>query len=953
MQRFLSLILVICICLSGGFWIAQSTIIAAEQTSWVNPAAMALKRVSTIPGAQHESVLLNNVDCQLLTYRLVSSSTMRSGCFSPTAFGLMDSDSGTVIFNGTDEGVPLIPKANGHVLVPWQNASTLIVLDGAPTGGSYVYLYSSPLASMQDERNVLFQLTAKRLVAPPDIKPKDAANHPLTINAGTLAISDGGSWLVAETRYGSFVRINLTTLDVKPFAPAYATGGLSSRVAVSDDGRYVAIQNKNASEFKTYDLSNCTANTCVSYNYQPFITTKVGGTKSINHLRFVNRDLLSFEVTTTNGEQSGVYQLAPRATITSMTDYIGLGDSYTSGEGAFDYRDGTDTELNSCHTSVHSYPMLLTKDLFTSLGGHSVACSGARINDITSNSNGYRGQIRNGFSLSELQKDRPEFLESIENNYLPGYVTQHRFVKRWQPKAVTVSIGGNDIGFGDLLERCVMPHVSRHHSDNVCFNTYEDRVEITNLIDRTVDRWTGLFKQLRSDSPEAQIYAIGYPDIIDDTGNCAINVNLGKSELEFAKELVVYINQGIKQAADAADVPYVDISNALVGHRLCEAKSPTVAVNGLTAGRDAFVFGRESYHPNALGHQLIEQAILRKTNNLSLRFSDNAPQNTPNILNASKSGRVIFSRQPETFTNTVQHKTNTTVVRLGGSLLKPNATYSIHLNGPAGQVIGTIISDGQGNINSSAAIPNSANTGPGSIDITGEGPSGEQIDITQPIYIPESEDDVDNDGVPNVADSCPAAANSGQDTDQDSIDDVCDSLITDPPGIDIPPASEVNPSEPSPGPNPATPQDGGTIPPNGTGSATLQDPSPPSRTEENSNTSTGGGDTLQVSTVKSTNIHGLVALSVGNMNNKRGVMQVISTTIYRGQGVVVNNLGHKNIDNPAGNSDLQKSERTHYINPTSLGWLYMLSVPFILWGTLRLVLYLCAVRRNRLFYYAL
>ena len=901
---------------------------AAEQTSWVSPAAMALKRVSTLPGAQHESVLLNNVDCQLLTYRLVNSQTMRSGCFSPTAYGLMDTDSGVVIFNGTDEGLSLIPKVSGHVLVPWQNASTLIVLDAAPTGGSNVYLYSSPLASMQDERNAIFQLTAKRLVSAPDIKPKDNANRPLTINAGTLAISDGGSWLVAETIYGSFVRINLATLDVRPFAPAYISGGLASRVTVSDDGRYVAIQNKNAGEFKVYDLSNCSGNTCASYNYQPFINTKISGIKALGHLRFVNRDLLSFEVTATNEEQSGVYQLAPRGSITSMTDYIGMGDSYTSGEGAFDYRDGTDTESNSCHTSVHSYPMLLTKDLFTSLGGHSVACSGARINDISSGSSGYRGQVRNGFSLSELQKDRPEFLESIESNYVPGYVAQHRFIKRWQPKVVTVSIGGNDIGFGDLLERCVMPHVSRHHSDNVCFNTYEDRVEVTNLIDKTVPRWTGLFKQLRSDSPETQIYAIGYPDIIDDTGNCAINVNLGKSELEFAKELVVYINNGIKKAADVADVPYVDITRALVGHRLCEAKSHNVAVNGLTAGRDAFVFARESYHPNALGHQLIEQMILQKTNNLSLRSTSSVPQNTGDILAAPKSGRPVVSRQPVIFTNGIQQKGSAAVLRLDGSLLKPNTTYTVRINGVSGQTIGSVTSDGQGNVNSTVVIPSGANSGSGSLDITGEGPSGGQIDITQPIYVPESDNDLDGDGIPNATDSCPTAANSRQDVDQDGIDDICDTLIDDPPIIETPPVENVNPPESNSGPNPNTPQDAGVADPNLTIPITPQNPSSPAVQEENTNDPSNIGSVLQGDKVNLTTAADVITISTKSMNNKRGVIQVTSNKIYHEQGVEVNNLRQQNLVKPAGNSGLQGSKRIHHKNPWIVWWVYLFLFPF-------------------------
>src|SRR6185437_3010028 len=105
------------------------------------------------------------------------------------------------------------------------------------------------------------------------------------------------------------------------------------------------------------------------------------GLQSVRHVRFLNDGLLSFEAVTSGGG-SGSYVLAPTDGITSLTDYIGLGDSYTSGEGAFDYLEGTDTADDMCHLSARSYPLLLTHDLFSAAGGHSVACSGAVISDV-------------------------------------------------------------------------------------------------------------------------------------------------------------------------------------------------------------------------------------------------------------------------------------------------------------------------------------------------------------------------------------------------------------------------------------------------------------------------------------------------------------------------------------------------------------------------------------------
>lgn len=884
--------LAICVVIVCTTWIVSAENQTEQEPAWAKPSAKTIKRVAAVPNAQHDFNLLNNMDCQLITYRLVNSSDMRSGCFTPTAFGLMDISGSIVIFNGTDEGVPITSKATGSILVPWPNASTLIVLDSVVTGGSYISLYSSPLAQMTDQRTGPL-LTSKRMSSPPDIQLKDNTGERLIINTQTLAMSDGGSWLVAETYSGSFVRINLATLDTKLFAPAYPTGGLASRVAVSDDGRYVSILNKNYDHFKVFDLSNCTGNTCASYNYYSLLSSQVSNISALRHLRFVNRGLLSFEVSSSTNGQSGIYQLAPRSSIDSMTDYIGLGDSYTSGEGAFDYRDGTDTEENSCHLSIHSYPMLLVKDLFTSSGGHSVACSGARIHDIGNSSGTYKGQTSNSLSLNELVQGNASLLESVESNYIPGYVAQQRFVKRWQPKTVTVSIGGNDIGFGEILKQCVMPKVSRHHSDSVCFNTYEDRVEVKNLIDRTIPRWTALFKQLRSESSTTQFYAIGYPDVIDDTGSCAINVNLNKSELEFAKELLVYLNQGIQKAANSASVSYVDITQALVGHRLCETKSHNVAVNGLTTGRDTFIFGSESYHPNALGHQLVEQEILQKTNNLRSGASEST-QHASSLLNAPKSGRTITNKIYAAFTNEVQYSGTNSTIRLSGSLLKPNTPYIVSIGN---QNVGTLSSDVEGNLQSNISIP-VLPSGPSTIVIIGDGPSNQHTEVTQPIYIPDTPADIDGDGVPNEADSCRTAVNSDQDVDQDGIDDVCDPLI------DEPPEQSSEPETIKPTPDTLT-----TVPSNSI------IPLPIDEKVE--------GMVLTKPEV--------TIISSLKMGGERSAIKSTSGKIYHGQGVGVNNVGSNNSVLGVKKSADKGSERIRYTNPWVLWWIYLLFLPLVLW----------------------
>ena len=92
--------------------------------------------------------------------------------------------------------------------------------------------------------------------------------------------------------------------------------------------------------------------------------------------------------------------------------YVALGDSYSSGTGTRSYlADGT-----SCLRSVYAYPSIIASAKGYALNFR--ACSGAKITDVTN------------AQLSAL---------SSSTAY------------------VTISIGGNDAGFADVLTTCAQP----------------------------------------------------------------------------------------------------------------------------------------------------------------------------------------------------------------------------------------------------------------------------------------------------------------------------------------------------------------------------------------------------------------------------------------------------------------------------------------------------------------
>jgi lysophospholipase L1-like esterase len=765
--------------------------VSALAAGWTAPSNADFRRVGDLSAIQNEPDFLNNIDCTAITYRMSGSHTMQTGCFTPTAFGMLDGDSETVIYNGTDEGVRLETSVPDEILEPWPDALNLISFEPISTGGTYLGLFKN-VPPARPGYNGLGEVTSEQITRPPDMFVNDPSGQHLVVNPQTAAFSAGGGWLVVEDYNNSFVRINLATMDLTAFAPAFNNPIVQdSRVAVSPDGRFVAIENAHNTTFKVYDLSTCTggqhdlaAQSCRSYDYWATAHQRIGGLQSIRHLQFVNDDLLSFEATSSSPAASGNYELSPTGNISSLTDYLSLGDSYTSGEGAFDYVAGTDTGDNKCHLSAHSYPLLLTRDSFGGAGGHSVACSGAIINDIGSLSGDYRGQVRGGSSYDDLASSGR--LGGILADFSPGQISQRRFVRHYQPRVVSVSIGGNDIGFGDILQNCVEPHLTLKPSGQNCYSSYESRQEIMQLIDRTVPRWTNLYKQLLSDNPAGRLYAIGYPSIVASDGKCGLNVHLSEPEIEFANQLVAYLDGSIKRAAQAAGVTYVDISHALDGHRLCEAASSSIAVNGLTAGNDVSfagfgVLGHESYHPNALGQQLIEQSVLKQTDNLSMTDRAQPAATAPDgsaLLDAPKSGAPVYALMPDdNITSAVIRPGLRAQLTVDGRStgLGPNSSYSVSLGGPAGNVLKTVVSDDQGNISADFAVPPGAAAGGTTVDITGLNAIGQTTDVTQPVYIASTPSDFDGDGIANSDDSCPYAVNSGQ--DGDGVDDSCDDQI--------------------------------------------------------------------------------------------------------------------------------------------------------------------------------
>lgn len=220
--------------------------------------------------------------------------------------------------------------------------------------------------------------------------------------------------------------------------------------------------------------------------------------------------------------------------------YVALGDSYASGLGARTYyADGT-----SCHRSPRSYGSRVAASYGLSLT--LVACSGAVTNDVTNR------QLR---ALSSTT----------------AYVT--------------ITVGGNDLGFRSVLTECAMPGWM---SD--CNGAIDGGLDV--LSNALPGRLRNLLETVRSRAPGAKVLLTGYPQLFNDE-DCSIATFFSDTEQRRLNAATDQLNKALQHQASAAGAAYVNPATLYAGHAWCD---DAAWVNGPSLPTV------NSFHPNSAGH---------------------------------------------------------------------------------------------------------------------------------------------------------------------------------------------------------------------------------------------------------------------------------------------------------------------------------------------------------------
>ncbi|HSX16333.1 MAG TPA: SGNH/GDSL hydrolase family protein [Candidatus Saccharimonadales bacterium] len=769
---------------------------AQSGSTWFSTDAPSLSKTAELIANREPGS--NNTDCSPLNYIQKGDVLSQMTCTFMSPLGTATTDGRLQI--GSDNFVRLSGPTKQSVLIPTVGPTLALVSLTAPTIGNNIGVYhnltkKSLQASIFDGPGESYYISAQ----PDEIVRNQQTNEPLQLNTLNIGFSANGQWMIANMPKVGLVRVNMTDFNTKLFAgtvePDWYLGLANPSLAISNDGQYAAANTDifGTGNLNVYDLSTCDdqlnvpstkRHYCTNKNIWADLLNQLPGVEYPTHLRFVNDDNISFsaryDISDASYKAAAFVVTAP-SVAQHKIGLLGMGDSYISGQGTFMYRDGTDTANDFCHLSELSYPFILGKAGFNSY--NSIACSGATTDNVIGINDKYLGQVRDKIK----EKDRGD-KGLIFANFLPGYLYQQEFAAAYTPEAIVLSVGGDDVHFADIVKKCV-----NSPGGGTCYDTYEDRAELVDEINRTYPKLVNTYTTLRQQSGGARLYVVGYPQVAKPDGDCGLNVLLDNDELTFSAALVDYLDGVIQKAAQTAGVFYVDAQHAFDGHRLCE--SGAKAMNGLTAGNDGGVnfrgktygIGAESYHPTVLGYQLLADTIAQATSNLSAPMPPPAPSAAPRLApdvpilkDMPKSGRAtrqVTSDGSIADDAAVRGDKLDVAVNGSGAQLKPGSGYQVVLHStPVLLDEGGV--DADGNISVTVHIPAGTEPGYHTLHVYATDMAGGSVDIQKVIYIAASVDDLDGDGIPDDTDSCPAIPPSGQDADKDGVDDACDGDIT-------------------------------------------------------------------------------------------------------------------------------------------------------------------------------
>jgi lysophospholipase L1-like esterase len=220
----------------------------------------------------------------------------------------------------------------------------------------------------------------------------------------------------------------------------------------------------------------------------------------------------------------------------SSVRYVSLGDSYASGVGA-------GSESGSCDQSPNAYgPLWAAANSPASFTF--AACTGATTSSVISS------------QLSSLSASTT---------------------------LVSITIGGNDVGFTSIIETCILSSTSACESAVSRAEQYANTTLPGNL--------STLFADIKAHAPNAKVVVLDYPDFYD--LSVSVCVGLSRADHQAIDNGINDLDGVIQTAAGNAGFHFADVRSQFSGHELCDGAGWLNSIS---------IFDiHTSYHPTATG----------------------------------------------------------------------------------------------------------------------------------------------------------------------------------------------------------------------------------------------------------------------------------------------------------------------------------------------------------------
>jgi len=255
----------------------------------------------------------------------------------------------------------------------------------------------------------------------------------------------------------------------------------------------------------------------------------------------------------------------------SAARYVGVGDSAASGP-LIPWQIPAPL---GCWRSTNNFAHRVARSLGASLTD--VSCSGARTEHMTS-------------PQDVLGGPNPPQLDALTNDV----------------RIVTVQVGGNDIGFGEIEEACTTASPLGHP----CRDRYAPHWPVgadllAERIAGTAPKLAAVLRAIHASSNRARVLVVGYAAILPHTGHgCWPQVAIAPQDVAYLRSTHESLNAMLREQAHANNATYVDAYTASRGRDACKSHrlrwvEPTVPLNPAAP-----------LHPNVRGMRGIAAAVL-------------------------------------------------------------------------------------------------------------------------------------------------------------------------------------------------------------------------------------------------------------------------------------------------------------------------------------------------------